>query len=304
MPAQFEVYCPACHKGRLSLSNSTCGNCGFTARVEGGILDLQPQVRGEDYKASSAENLARVYEKHFWFGSRNRIILDVLKRARRLLDVRRLIDLGCGNGYVTAMLEEAGYATLGIDMHIDGLRIAEGIVGGSLICAMLEDVRLVEPVDAVCLLDVIEHLTDDRQALLQAASLVRPGGFVLVTVPALMQLWSRYDVTCGHKRRYGAKTLRDLFVECGFEPLYVSYFFMFSVLPVWLQRRLLHTGKKNAKIAGHGYTRPPHPLFNNIFRLLAAAERLLMSAGIKIPFGTSLIGLARVKYSTFIEEAN
>jgi 2-polyprenyl-3-methyl-5-hydroxy-6-metoxy-1,4-benzoquinol methylase/ribosomal protein S27AE len=288
-----EFFCPACGRSKISLDHNRCDDCGFDAGVEDGILDLHPLVRDKDYRKSSAENLAKVYDRHFWYRARNRVILDVLNKAEWKDENPSIADLGCGNGYVMAKLEQAGYRVLGSDMHIRGLHIARQVAKGPIICALLEDIKLVEPLDAVCLFDVVEHIENQQQALKLAVSLVNPGGYILVTVPALKMLWSDFDVSCGHKRRYDRRMLKQLLADCGLETVYISYFFMFSVLPVWLQRKSIskHIKKADRK---SGYTKPPPRLLNSIFSMLSGIERFFSLIGIKPPLGTSLVGLAQV----------
>jgi 2-polyprenyl-3-methyl-5-hydroxy-6-metoxy-1,4-benzoquinol methylase len=286
------LFCPRCRQGQISLENTRCAYCHFEARVEGKILDLRSPVQHEDYSECGAAALAEVECEHFWFAERRRMILDVLRRAPWPSTARRLLDLGCGSGYMLEQLERAGFKMIGADMHIGGLRLAAERSTAPLICGRVEDLSLADPVDAVALLDVIEHAADDGALLRQAATLVRRGGLLLVTVPALRQLWSEFDVKGGHKRRYHARELRQLFRDAGLESLSVHYFFSFAVLPIWLQRRRI---AKRAPESNPRYLRPPPPMVNRILAAAAGAERLAIRAGMKMPVGSSLIGLGRVR---------
>ena len=71
------------------------------------------------------------------------------------------------------------------------------------------------PYDAVLALDVIEHIDDDRVPVANLGRLARPGGVVVISVPALPELFSEFDAIQGHRRRYLPETLRGAFVGSG-----------------------------------------------------------------------------------------
>src|SRR5262249_16939238 len=81
----------------------------------------------------------------------------------------------------------------------------------------------IDPFDAVLALDVIEHLNDDRAAIRRLASLAVPGGLVIVSVPALPELFSEFDAIQGHRRRYLPETLRAGFEGSGLDVLAIRW---------------------------------------------------------------------------------
>ena len=247
----------------------------------------------EDYSSEGAQRLAEVDQVHFWFEGRKQIILETLKRTASFGHKPLFVEFGCGNGYVIAGLEQAGWNVIGVDMHIGGLRIAEDRSQGYLICSRLETVEFSQPVDAVGLFDVIEHIEDDYSVLKHAISQIRPGGLIVITVPALSWLWSKYDDIAAHKRRYSHKQLRLLLNELGLEVVYLSYAFSFAVIPIWLQRHIMKKKGHTAK-ARKQYSKPPNYILNNLFALLCKIERAIMRAGLALPIGSSLICVGRV----------
>ena len=88
----------------------------------------------------------------------------------------------------------------------------------------------------VTLLDVLEHLDDDAAALREMIRLVRPGGLVLITVPALRWLWSDWDVALHHRRRYHRADLLRLVGQPGVEVLHCGYINTVALLPILLIR--------------------------------------------------------------------
>ena len=86
--------------------------------------------------------------------------------------------------------------------------------------------------------DVVEHIEDDYSFMRSIQDYLVPGGKVYITVPAIPFLWSDEDVDAGHYRRYTRESLNKLMNETGFEVEYISYFFSFLVLPLFLFRSL------------------------------------------------------------------
>ena len=78
--------------------------------------------------------------------------------------------------------------------------------------------------DVICAFDVLEHLDDDLGALREWRRVLALGGWLVLTVPAYAQLWSRHDEVNGHRRRYRAPELRARLVACGFSVARVTYF--------------------------------------------------------------------------------
>lgn len=294
-----KVLCPNCRKASISLSAPACSECGFQAGTEGNILDLKDCPHDKDYSAEGAANLAKIEDKHFWFYERSLVVLDALCRFSQRSKPKTFVDLGCGTGYMMKRLEHIGIQVIGIDMHKGGLEIASKITNGLLICGTIENIHLTEPADAIGMFDVIEHIADDKAVLHQAASLVGENGLVVITVPALQKLWSQYDVNCGHKRRYQKEDIIRIFNECDVEPLFVRYFFLFAVFPIWIQRvfrRKLMNPKTGAHNRGE-FSKPPNPALNLLFKMLARMELLFAKLGLYPLLGTSLIAIGKVNKS-------
>lgn len=91
--------------------------------------------------------------------------------------------------------------------------------------------------DCAFLLDVIEHLPDDTEAVRQAAQALKPGGYLFITTPALKQFWSYNDELAHHLRRYNRNDYRDLAARTGLE-LCDARYFMFFLSPLYLLSRI------------------------------------------------------------------
>jgi ubiquinone/menaquinone biosynthesis C-methylase UbiE len=164
-----------------------------------------------------------------WAWERRRALL--LSEARR---GERVLDLGCGAGRFVAALREAGAEPVGVEIAEAALERARRNVPGA-------DLRLVAPdgslplehgsFDLVWCSEVLEHVVDTRQLLLEVRRVLRPAGRLLVTTPfhgrlkgaliALTRFEAHYDPTGAHLRFYTRASLRKTLVRAGFDPIAV-----------------------------------------------------------------------------------
>ena len=161
------------------------------------------------------QNYTQEYEdfeqRHWWFVARREIIHAALDRyALPAAKNPRWLDVGCGTG-VLLHSYQAISDKLGLEMDAGSVSRtrAKGL-----------DVRQVEPkwdfreygtFDLVTLTDVIEHVEHEAEAIDAVGAVLRNNGILLITVPALMSLWSSHDVINKHFRRYTRSTLLKLF---------------------------------------------------------------------------------------------
>ncbi|OQB37122.1 MAG: bifunctional 3-demethylubiquinone-9 3-methyltransferase/ 2-octaprenyl-6-hydroxy phenol methylase [Euryarchaeota archaeon ADurb.Bin165] len=135
------------------------------------------------------ENLYKTEENNFWFRVRNLIIGEVVQN--HLPARSRLIEVGCGTGFVSRYLKETGYHVECGDLHLEGLQYCkERNAGEAYYQFNLYDPVFSEEYDAYCAFDVLEHLDDDRLALDNMYAGLKPGGLLFLTVPACGMLWS------------------------------------------------------------------------------------------------------------------
>jgi SAM-dependent methyltransferase len=190
-------------------------------------------------------------------------------------------------------LQDHGYQAVGVDASDTALSYCAAR-GVQAVKGSLPDHLGLPPsqADAVLMLDVLEHLDDDLAAMLAAIDLLRPGGFLIATVPAYTWLWTRRDEFHHHKRRYSLarwrQTLSDAAGRCGAKPLMVSYFntYLFPLAAAGrLASRLLpqpdHPGDMSIPPLG----------INRLLAGIFASERWPLCAGISLPFGLSLLAV-------------
>ena len=165
--------------------------------------------RADDNMAESIlVDLAAAVGRHPWWAARSRLTLRLLA-SLGIHAPARVLDAGCGWGTTLEALERAGYRAAGMDVSRRALERLDG-PGRDLIVADLtaELPADLEPFDAALALDVIEHIDDDRAAVARLAETVRPGGFLVLSVPALPEFFTEFDEVQGHRRRYTPSTLR------------------------------------------------------------------------------------------------
>jgi len=231
---------------------------------------------------------------HPWWKARSRLTLALLRRYG-LRPPARVLDVGCGWGTTLAALEHEGYAVAGLDVSRTALQLLDREdPRRTLIEADLEQPFTPESTyDAALALDVIEHLDDDRGALARISGLIRPGGLLVVSVPARPDLFSEFDAVQGHRRRYLTSPLRAAFDGTGLDVVRTFYWggWMVPVLKSKRTAKLPPPGESAGAVYERHLALPAGPLRQVLTGLFAVDQRLSL-AGCN-PTGTSLFAVAR-----------
>ena len=234
--------------------------------------------------------LLEVDEHHWWYRGRRRIVRAELDRVP--LPARaRILDAGCGSG---RMLQElAGYgAVSGIELDEDAAELAASRGHGEVRVGRLEELPWADrSFDLITSLDVVEHTPDDRRALVELRRVSKPGGWLLLTVPAYQSLWSLHDVANHHFRRYNRATLAHAALDAGWSLQRMSYFNSLPLAPAAVVRLA-----ERRKRLDDGYK--PHvdlgpQWLNSVFDLPMRAEARWIGRGRSLPAGLSLLALLR-----------
>jgi len=237
-------------------------------------------------------------DKHWWFASRTRAILGLLDRFLPADAQRLVLDVGCGAGNMAHHLAHYGRVT-GIDPNPKPLRVARArgleVREGSADALPFAD----NTFGLVALLDTVEHVPNEIGVFAECHRVLRPGGHLLVTVPALMWLWSQNDVINAHQRRYTAPELTSKLQQQGFQVLHTSYnnFFAF---PLAAGLILLRRGRAEPKLASPHFDEDAYqvemeaasPVVNALLSGVGKVEAALIRR-LSLPIGTSIICLAR-----------
>lgn len=241
---------------------------------------------------------------HWWFRWRFDLIGDVVASLTNGKSDVKILDAGCGTGQMTKLLEGYGDA-VGLDLAPEAINYArirgvKNLVQGSITEPPFEPGSF----DLVVSLDVIEHVDNDMQILAGLRDIVRPGGHLVVTVPAFQVLWSEHDEINHHKRRYRVPQLRHLVQEAGFEVTRITYCNTTLYLPVLALRK----GKSFLrKLRGANSTPNPesdlvfYPKFVNeaLYQVMRLENRIMR--GRDLPFGVSILVVAQRPASDVVQ---
>jgi 2-polyprenyl-3-methyl-5-hydroxy-6-metoxy-1,4-benzoquinol methylase len=224
----------------------------------------------------------KLYRGHWWWQSREAMLLDVI-RSLGLPPAAKILDVGCGNGLFFDKLGQFG-DVCGIEVDRSLIPAdspyRDRIFGELLGHDRYRNLRF----DLITALDVVEHIEDDRKAIGDMLTMLRPGGKLIVTVPASMMLWDAHDEINRHWRRYSRKTLRALLAGQG-RILRLQY--LFHVLfPPKLAVKLLNKCRRR-RVAQHGI--PPKAV-NWLAKTVCVCEYRALG-WLRLPFGTSLLAV-------------
>ena len=236
--------------------------------------------------------LFRVEQSHWWHIGRRRILAGFVEEiCRRVTDRRpRILDVGCGTGANLLMLSKYGDAE-GVDISEDALAFCRERGLDKVKLGAGEELPYENGTfDLVTAFDVVEHMDDDLAGLKEMRRVLRPGGRVLLFVPAFMFLWGLQDDVSHHRRRYRMSELRRALEEAGFEIERTTYANITFFLPILLMRKLMRfTGIKaesenNINVSA----------LNGVLGRMLGAESLILKF-MNLPFGVSGLCVARVK---------
>lgn len=237
----------------------------------------------------SEERLARLADmerRHFWFRGRQAMVERLWQR--HVKGPCRVLDVGCGTGHMAQWLSIRGHSVAGLDARPEGLRaMRRARPEADLVQAEAAHLPLADAsFDVVLMLDVLEHV-DDAASLKQVHRVLRPGGWVILSVPALPWLWSYRDLAAGHRRRYTRRQLQQRLIGACFDVRDMR-FYQFLLMPLAMATRL--AGRRGPRLRDLE-ERPPR-LFN---RIMTGANRLeaRLSDWIAWPAGTSLLAACR-----------
>lgn len=228
-----------------------------------------------------------------WFRHRNDCLMAAV---RRFPPSGPIVEIGAGNGFVARRFIDEGFPCAVLEPGPVGARNAKTQRGiEDVICATLQDARFkAGSLAAAGLFDVLEHIEDDRGVVDELARVLRPGGFVYLTVPSPPWLYSIKDVDAQHYRRYSIPGITAVF-GARFEVAYATYFFSALTLPTLLLRaipyRLGLARSRSSESYAAEHTRAQQG--GGVMARLFKRELEAIGAGRSRTFGTSLLLVAR-----------
>jgi 2-polyprenyl-3-methyl-5-hydroxy-6-metoxy-1,4-benzoquinol methylase len=234
--------------------------------------------------AEYAEAYPTLYENHWWWRVREAILRAKIRAMLDRHPSARILDVGCGAGLFFDVLESFG--------HVEGIESDPGAIAGagrrrSRITQGELDASFApaEPFDLILALDVLEHVARPEAMLRRAWELLKPGGKILITVPAFEWLWTGHDDQNHHLRRYTAPQLQRALRGSGFAAVETRYLFQSLILPKLAVRAMETLTGRRGRVP-----RIPPPLLNDACRAWYSLEDALAWW---LPFGGSVLAEAR-----------
>ncbi len=235
--------------------------------------------------------MAERERSYWWHVGRLRILQSYLRYAiHGKSKPIKILNVGCGTGGTIAMLEQFGLVE-NIDVSVEAIKFMKQAGYKRITKTDGKKVPFKDSTfDIVAAFDVLEHIEDDKAALLEWKRVLKKDGAIVLSVPAYQWLWSEHDVSLHHKRRYTVPRLARLAREAGLSPKKKSYAIVFSLLLIVGFRfinKLL--GRKNDSETS--YVDVPSWV-NALFIRILFAEALLQTK-VRMPVGTSVMGVLR-----------
>lgn len=211
-----------------------------------------------------------------------------IQKYQKIDSNTKLLDCGAGSGAFALEMAEKVQVTA-MDDHLESLEILrrrlreDSIVEGS--CGKIPFSS--DVFDAVTALDVLEHIADDKQAAAELVRVLKPKGAIVITVPAMMCLWSDWDVSLHHYRRYDKKSLIKIFEDLPLAIEHCAYINVAAMPLVWILRKARSLSISKGTRAED---RLPPTLLNHFMRWVFVSNG---RSRFQFPFGVGLILVGR-----------
>jgi SAM-dependent methyltransferase len=200
-----------------------------------------------------------------------------------------LLDLGCGTGVLLRDFKPFGRA-FGADINAKAVAYCrERGLETTVVADAAYPSFAAATFDLITAIEVLEHVEQDVDALNEIWRLLKPGGILILTVPAFPFLWSERDEKLHHKRRYTKRGLKNKIASAGFHLLCCSYIDLFLFLPLCAIIAAMYMFRRAVRFQAYEVS-VSEPL-NSILLFISRLERQFYIR-FNLPAGVSLVGVA------------
>jgi len=242
------------------------------------------------------EKMYTLEDRYWWFQGRLSMVQAILDEfMEEKPRPGHVLDVGCGTGLVLNALRR--YEPIGIDFSPLALQFSHRRGARNLVRGDVTELPFASnSMDLILALDLMEHIKDHRRLTDEFFRVLRPGGYLMATVPAHKFLWSDHDIALHHFRRYSHQGFRRLLTDAGFVPQKYSYGISFTYFPIVAFRLLQRLWQRSHGVEAPARPRThliplPKPINQALIGVLKCEAALLRR--VDLPVGVSLMTLCR-----------
>jgi SAM-dependent methyltransferase len=231
---------------------------------------------------------AEIEATHWWFVGRRKLFSRLITSLEQSSNIS-VLDIGCSTGTNLRMLIENKFINVsGIDISPVAINWCDlkglpKVTLGSVTNIPFPDSFF----DLVLATDIIEHVDDDSLAIAEIQRVLKPGGYVLITVPAFNMLWGLQDRVSHHKRRYKINNLLAIVKDADLVPIKYFYFNFILFIPIWIARQIINLLGINIRSEGE----VNGPIISSLLTAIFFLD-IWLSPIVRPPFGVSALVLA------------
>jgi len=244
-------------------------------------------------------NMRNHEDTHWWYVSLRRLVVSTLKERFKQNQSLKILDAGCGTGGMLAVLKKEfpSGELFGIDYSEEAIRLTNARSGidvrqGSVSALDFEDGSF----DAVVSLDVLYHLgVDEPVAIKELFRVVKPGGYIVLNLPAFESLRGTHDIIVHTRERYTKKSVyQKLSFSEDIDSINLLYWNVLLFFPLFVWRKISNKFVKNTPNHSHSDINMTPKFINSCLNCLMYLDHFLAKR-LAFPFGSSLFVIIKTK---------